>query len=100
MTVWLAEAHLRAGARERAHGLLEPALDVASELGYRHLEGVAHRLMAEALGDRGQITAHLTRAIALLGEVGAESELAKTHEHVAIHEHTSGDSTKAEGGCD
>jgi class 3 adenylate cyclase/tetratricopeptide (TPR) repeat protein len=77
MALWLAEAHLGAGARDRARPLLTSTLACASDLGYRHLEGVAHRLLAEAAELNDDADRHLAAASKLLAMVDAQAELAK-----------------------
>jgi hypothetical protein len=52
-------------------------LEEATALGYRHLLGVAHRLLAEALEGDASAAAHVEAALGGLREVGAEHELAK-----------------------
>src|SRR5262245_43380170 len=48
------------------------------EKGYRHLEGVAERLVAEALGtESAGAREHLRRAIPILEQVDARNDLAK-----------------------
>src|SRR2546428_9545632 len=46
-TLWLAEAYLRQGEPSRAQKLVEEVLATSRERSYRHLEGVAHRLLGE-----------------------------------------------------
>jgi hypothetical protein len=74
----LAEGWLALGKREQARIALREVLEVA-ELGYRHLEGLAHRLLGEAyLGeDDAAAGRHLETASAILEDVGAQSESAK-----------------------
>ena len=78
--LWLGEGCTRAGRTADARRLLEEVLATSVELGYRHLEGVAHRLLGDCLY-RTDVTAaavHLGAAIDILQSVDARSELAKT----------------------
>jgi hypothetical protein len=77
VAVWLGEAHLAVGARERARSVLRPAVEQAVALGYRHLEGVAHRLLAESLDPEEPAAFHLESAVARLRDVGAQRELVR-----------------------
>jgi hypothetical protein len=78
--LWLADARLRHGASEPAQDLGESVLGVARDRGYRHVEGIAERILGAALVERDGAAArpHLETAAAILGEVGARNELAKT----------------------
>jgi tetratricopeptide (TPR) repeat protein len=78
IALWLAEAYLQGGAPERAEPVLCRVLEEATALGYRHLLGVAHRLLAEALSDEEAAGFHVEAALGGLREVGAQHELAKT----------------------
>jgi tetratricopeptide (TPR) repeat protein len=76
--LWLAEGHLALGQRADARAVLDTVLATTREKGYRHLEGVAERLQAEALGPSdSEALAHLVRATSLLEQVGARNDLAK-----------------------
>jgi class 3 adenylate cyclase/tetratricopeptide (TPR) repeat protein len=78
-SLWLADAHLRAGAPEPARAILSEVLQTALELGYRHVEGMAWRLLAESVLplDAVQAAEQLARAEAIQREGGARNELAK-----------------------
>jgi plastocyanin len=78
IALWLAEAHLKAEALEAARTVIAPALELACSLGYRHLEGVAHRLLGEALFPGPAMEPHFRAALERLREVGATKEVAKT----------------------
>ena len=54
-------------------------LATSETVGYRHLEGVAHRVIGESLAasDGDAALVHLQRARRLLDETGARGELAK-----------------------
>jgi tetratricopeptide (TPR) repeat protein len=77
----LAEGHLQAGDGRRAREILERIIVDSREGGYRHVEGVAERLLGECAlaGDRPGAERHLTAAARILAEVGARNELARTH---------------------
>jgi len=78
-SLWLADAHARRGAPEAARGVLDEVLGMALELGYRHVEGVARRLMAEVMAttDSARAAEHLRAAETILRERDARNELAK-----------------------
>ncbi len=79
-TLWLAEGYLRQGQERRAQRLLEEILTTSRERGYRHLEGVAHRLLGECLtpDDPARAAIHLAEALRILEEIGSRNEFAKT----------------------
>ena len=76
---WLAEGYVRLEASGQARRLLDEILATSRELGYRHLEGVACRLLAECLAATAPAAAaeHLREAVSILQSVGSKSELAK-----------------------
>ena len=76
-SLWLAEAYLRQGQRSRAAATLREILVASGENGYRHLEGVAERLLGEALGPGPEGVTHLERATRILGEINARNEVGK-----------------------
>jgi tetratricopeptide (TPR) repeat protein len=75
----LAEGYLALGQRQRARELLDEVLDTSRDLGYRHHEGVAERLVGDSLLDEDPAAAraHLDTAERILTEVEARNELAK-----------------------
>ena len=76
--LWLAEAHLALGQMPDARAILDSVLATTREKGYRHLEGVAERLQAEALGyAEAEALEHLEQAARILQEVGARNDVAK-----------------------
>ena len=79
-TTWLAEGYLRSNERQQAQRLLQDVLATSTELGYRHLRAVAHRLLAECLRDANVVAAadHLRQALEIIELVDSKSELAKT----------------------
>ena len=76
----IADSYLRRGEHERARPLVEIGLDVSRRLTYRHLEGVAERLLGECLStdDPAAAAEHLERARQLFEVIDARNELAKT----------------------
>jgi DNA-binding NtrC family response regulator/tetratricopeptide (TPR) repeat protein len=78
-SVWLADSLVRSGDRESGRALAATVLATSESVGYRHLEGVAHRVLGESLtaDDGDAATVHLERAHRVLDETGARSELAK-----------------------
>ena len=75
--LWLAEARLQLGEGERARGLVDASLATCREVGYRHLQGIAHRLLGECLGTGTLAAGHLETARLLLERAGARNELGK-----------------------
>ena len=75
--LWLAEARLQLGEAKRARALVDGSLATCREIGYRHLQGIAHRLLGECIGTGTQAAGHLETARLLLGRAGARNELAK-----------------------
>jgi len=78
-SVWLADSLVRSGDRAAGRTLAATVLATSESVGYRHLGGVAHRVLGESLAadDADAAAAHLERAHHLLDETGARSELAK-----------------------
>lgn len=84
-----AEAHLRAGDGERAHELAEEALRLAREVGSRHDEAIAHRVLGEVhaltLFDDTAVRAgaadpageHLAAAVEIAEAIGNDLELGR-----------------------
>ena len=75
---WLAEAQLALGQRAEARATVDVVVATTRENGYRHLEGVAERLLGEtAPPDDPSASAHLDVAMQILEEVGGANDLAK-----------------------
>jgi tetratricopeptide (TPR) repeat protein len=74
--LWLGEALLHE-ERPRARAIFEEVLATSREVGYRHLEGVAGRLLAEALAPDAAAIEPLAGAMSILEEIGARNDLAK-----------------------
>ena len=76
---WMADALLHAGARPDASELAGAVAVTCRGLGYRHLEAIATRIVAEGLIDANPDEAirRLAHAEVTLEEIGAVNELAK-----------------------
>jgi tetratricopeptide (TPR) repeat protein len=76
----LGDGYLRQGEGARARAIVEEILAIARDGGYRHHEGIAHRLLGEMLTreDPGTAASHLETGLTILDEVGARNEFAKT----------------------
>jgi transcriptional regulator with AAA-type ATPase domain/tetratricopeptide (TPR) repeat protein len=79
-SVWLADSLVRSGDREPGRTLATTVLATSQSVGYKHLEGVAHRVLGESLmpDDRDAAMLHLRQARRILEDIGARNELAKT----------------------
>ena len=77
--LWLAEGHLREGDRVEACRVIDEVLEISRDFGYRRVEGEAERLLGESLilQDPAAAADHLTTAVQILEEIGAQNELAK-----------------------
>jgi len=75
--LWLGEGHLLQGEREHARAIFDEVLATSREVGYRHLEGVAGRLLAEALAPDRAAEPPLHAALPILNDIGAQNDLAK-----------------------
>ena len=80
VALWLAETCLRHGDHRRARALADEVLAISRAIGYRHLEGVATRLLGELLIETEPAAAaeHVASALVILSEVGARNDVAKT----------------------
>jgi class 3 adenylate cyclase/tetratricopeptide (TPR) repeat protein len=78
-TLWLGEAYLKAGALDLAQGVSEEVLAASGDVGYGHLEAIAHRLLGECLipADTNAAAQHLTVAVESLRRSGARDHLGK-----------------------
>jgi tetratricopeptide (TPR) repeat protein len=96
--LWLLEGFLRAGRHPEARALLEDVLATARDRGYRHVEGMATLLLAEALMEEDPEAAarHFETAIALLERVGARNQVAKALEKQAALRRAGGDVSGAQ----
>ena len=76
----LAEGHLSKGELATARALIDDVLTTSREQGYRYVEGLAHRLLAECLAVESPVVAvqHVTEAQQIFEAVGARNDLAKT----------------------
>ena len=77
---YLADAYLRKGAPAKARAVLEAGLGKIRGASYRQAEGWGERLLGESLisEDPAAAATHLATAAAILEEIGARNELAKT----------------------
>ena len=93
----LAEGYLRLGELPPARALLEEVLATTRQLGYRHFEGVAERLLGESFvsDDPARAAGHLENAMRILEEVGARDEIAKTLVNQAEVARAAGDRLEA-----
>jgi DNA-binding NtrC family response regulator/tetratricopeptide (TPR) repeat protein len=75
----LGEAYLRQGKHVQARTIFEDVFATSHEAGYRHLIGVAERLLGESFTTENPALAapHLEAASRILEEVGARNEVAK-----------------------
>jgi tetratricopeptide (TPR) repeat protein len=96
-TLWLGEAHLRAGALGMARTAAEEVLTASTEMGYRHLEVVARRLLAESLltVDPPAAERHLRDAIEAFRLSGARNQLARSLITQAALHHMRGEEERA-----
>jgi tetratricopeptide (TPR) repeat protein len=81
----LAEVHLQLGDLRAARDEARRALELAEKVGSRPSQGIAHRVLGSVIArggitdeDKAEADRHFTRAIEILGEVGAELELGHT----------------------
>jgi class 3 adenylate cyclase/tetratricopeptide (TPR) repeat protein len=95
--LWLGEAYLRAGALEPARQTAEEVLTASAEMGYRHLEAVARRLLGESLlaVEPSMATRHLRDAVAAFRRSGARDQLARSLINQAALRHMRGDEAGA-----
>jgi tetratricopeptide (TPR) repeat protein len=97
VALWLAEACLRHGDRAEARALVDDVLATSREVGYRHLEGVALRLLGESLvaTDPEAARGHLDAARRMLEEVDARNDLGKALAARAALHRTLGEHSEA-----
>ncbi len=78
--LYLGDGYLRQGERAKARAVLEGVLATSREVGYRHFEGIALRLLGESFlpDDPGVAGPYLDAAERILGEIGVRNEHAKT----------------------
>jgi len=83
---YLGEAYCHAGAVEAAQKTLFEVLDLAGQSGMKFYWGIAHRLLGDIAvvnnvpeAELSAAVEHFEQSIAILGEIGARSELAYAH---------------------
>jgi class 3 adenylate cyclase/tetratricopeptide (TPR) repeat protein len=76
----LAEGYLSRGELGTAQALIDDVLTVSRAKGYRYVEGLAHRLLAECLAVESPVVAmeHVTDAHRIFEAVDARNDLART----------------------
>ncbi len=95
--LFLADGYLRQGEWAPARAEAETILAICREVGYRHIEGAAERLLGEALAadEPAAAARHLEAALAISEEVGSQAETAKTLLAQAALKRTAGDTAAA-----
>jgi tetratricopeptide (TPR) repeat protein len=75
----LAEGYLSLGELGTARALIDDVLTTSRAKGYRYVEGLAHRLLAECLAVESPVVAlqHVTDAHRIFEAIGARNDLAK-----------------------
>jgi hypothetical protein len=93
----LAEAHLRAGDRAAARRRLDTVLGWVGEPGYRHLQGMALRLLGECLAPDDPVEAEERLALGrqILERAGAADEVARVDVTLAELRRAAGDAGEA-----
>jgi ATP/maltotriose-dependent transcriptional regulator MalT len=78
-TLWLAEGYLVRGETVSARPLIEQVLQTCREIGYRHFEGLAHRLLGDCLTADEPLAAtdHVKTALRIFEQIGARNDVAK-----------------------
>jgi class 3 adenylate cyclase/tetratricopeptide (TPR) repeat protein len=76
----LAEGHLFRGELGTARAMIDDVLTTSQAKGYRYVEGLAHRLLAECLAVESPVVAmqHVAKAQRIFEAVGARNDLAQT----------------------
>ena len=94
----LAEGYMRRGDGAAALPLIEEVLTISKAIGYRYVEGLGHRLMAECLGTEESAAAeqHVDAAYAIFEAIGARNDLAKCLAIRALLREHAGDPGEAE----
>jgi len=91
-SLWLAEGQLCLGNADEARKTLDEVVRTSRENGYRHLQGVAERLLVETFApDDPAARDHLTIALDILDEIDSRNELAKALVGRAACEGAAGD---------
>jgi DNA-binding NtrC family response regulator/tetratricopeptide (TPR) repeat protein len=77
---WLAESLVRSGDREAGRQMAAAVLATSESVGYRHVQGVALRVLGESLlpEEAGAAAHHLQKARAIFEHIEARNDLGKT----------------------
>jgi tetratricopeptide (TPR) repeat protein len=77
---WLAESLVRSGDREAGRAVAAAVLETSRSVGYRYVQGIAHRVLGESLmpDDVGGAAGHLQDARDIFEQIDARNDLAKT----------------------
>ena len=77
---WLAESLVRSGDWEAGRSVAAAVLATSESVGYRYVEGIAHRVLGESLtqDDAGAAALHLQKARSIFEQIDARNDLAKT----------------------
>ncbi|MGB7292191.1 MAG: adenylate/guanylate cyclase domain-containing protein [Thermodesulfobacteriota bacterium] len=80
-SAFLAEAYLSIDERDKALERIKSTLEISKESGFRHLEGMAYRVLGEIYGgtDFNKAKNYIEDSIRILKEIGAKNELAKSY---------------------
>jgi transcriptional regulator with AAA-type ATPase domain/tetratricopeptide (TPR) repeat protein len=94
---WLAESLVRSGDREAGRTVAAAVLATSESVGYRLVQGVAHRVLGESFmpDDAGAAAAHLQKARSIFEQIVARNDLAKTLVAQAAVHATRGESDQA-----
>jgi len=78
-SLWLAEGYLAQTKNNAARFLVEKIIETCRAAGYRHYEGLAHRVMAVCIAAEAPVKAaeHAGEALHLLEAIGARNDFAK-----------------------
>ena len=97
--LWLADCYNRTGEPLKAWRIASEVLAKSREVGYRHFEGMAERLLGASLISQDPTAAidHLEAGRRILAEVGGRNELARTLVNRAELCGLAGDKSEARG---
>jgi transcriptional regulator with AAA-type ATPase domain/tetratricopeptide (TPR) repeat protein len=94
---WLADSLVRSGQRASGRAIAAAVLATSESVGYRYLEGVAHRVAGESLvpEDPAAAETHLHRARGIFQAIEAVNDFAKTLMALAAVQAARGESSQA-----